>query len=353
MSTTMKYGVVDQPWENKIDQTCADIYAECEEIARDQAVNNIPKESVDEKESRPYVGSIVQKYQSVIDENAKVMQTQSKARKVDRVKKDVEAQLDVIESKKSKVENNIRIESRAYDKHRVRGLLPELKAKEKRSKRILPIVGLICATDSLVSASVLQNLGISLWVALLLGTTLGLGMLVLAHQLPNILHKAETKAQKRSRLIAVVAGVTTIFIVFAIFRDGYELKHRMAFIAINLFSFSCASILVYSRALTPTEQEQLVKYGAIQEAIKRLETDKESFEDEEKTLRERVSKEEEEYKSLVHYAFSLERTIESKYLAGYQHYIDINCFHRSDQIVPKFFHAPAPALKFHFQNQSS
>ena len=349
MKTTeiIRYGIADQKFESYIIERSTILKQTAIDAGIDQSALNLPSPDCTQDRSRPFIGLITQGFQLLLDENQKNFELDGQAEKVVRIKKDAKTELDALTKRKEEVETDIRIVSKETAKKETQALVQSLRKKEQVIKRWRPLIFLIVACDALVSSTLLQRLNYPLWIALLTGTAISSALLALTHIVPGWIHKATTRQQKITIALLTSLGVCIVFGIFASFREQAT-GNKYAFIIINYFTFFCASLIVYSKALTPDEKEQLGKHGIIQDKLDGLIKEKESIEKRESEIASSITKAEEEYVALSSYAEHLEKTIESQYQICYQHYCEQNIFHRSDKQVPRFFDDPAPSLQLHF-----
>lgn len=347
MKETITYGLSDKKHESFIENQSAAFIENARQAAIQQSDQNLPPEKFTIEQSRPFIGNITSDFQSLVDQSKSYFLTEGKLASLKRTESDVEYEQKRIAKTKGQLTADYRVSYREYEKKGVKNILPALRKKARKTKLWTPLVVGIVMCDALVSSTVLQKgLGYPLYLALVMGITVAGGLFALAHMVPQWMHKVKTNSRKIGLAMGVSVGVCLIFYIFSSFREDNAGKY--AFMVINYFCFFCAGLICYTTGLTPTEKEQLNRFGAMQDSLDELEKQIGEHEQTEQQLQQKLSKAKEDYEALLVYAKSTEKMIVSHYDRAYTLFQQTNIFHRSDGVIPAFFSSEAPLLTLHF-----
>lgn len=232
------------------------------------------------------------------------------------------------------------------------------KAKRYRWTRLLLMF--LVLVDMLLSGVALQSMGYPLIVSYVIGLAIGVGIFFLAENLPEIISKGKTPAQRRLITLSIFGGLFAVFYVLGIFRStsfsgGEEFGegiHPLYFACLNMFFSITASLVVYFNGLKKHEKKILDQYKLAKEDVEQLEAEIDTLKAQIKEVRKTQAESELARKQIQIYAHDIQELIQRFYEESQKTFYSTNLIHRSDGMTPKFFEDDIPQLPSFYKGLS-
>ncbi|MDC9723428.1 MAG: hypothetical protein PSN34_11760 [Urechidicola sp.] len=246
-----------------------------------------------------------------------------------------------------KKETEYRLKKRELDKSN-----NSLIKKAQRYKLTRFVLVFLILVDTLISGTALQGMGYPLITSYVIGLAIGIGIFLLAENLPEIIQKGSTAMGKI--LIAITAFIFLfgVFYILGIFRSttfnsstdfGTGIK-PIYFACLNMFFSIIATLVVYFKGLSKEEKKILDEYRLTKELVDKLEAEIKVLKEAIVSIRQEQASSELARKQILIYGNNIEELIQSLYEESQKTFYSTNCIHRSDGKVPKFFEYDIPRL---------
>lgn len=255
------------------------------------------------------------------------------------------------------ITNELRIKRRAIEN------VKSLKEKMVTYKKALFGIILLSCSEAIFASSSFQIFMSNLLLSFVIGITFAVALYYSATIGGKLLRLAKSRLQFIGIFSVILLVIGTVFYTLGHFRllfleeisngnnSGYELS-ALQFMAIQLFFYTCAILLKYFYLPEKSEIEQYNKWKEDKDAIVSLERQQQDLEKQRGDMETGLKESLIARKTLLSNAADTERRIEALYKDAYQHYVQINLHHRSDDKIPICFESMdiLPSLTLYFQD---
>lgn len=225
---------------------------------------------------------------------------------------------------------------------------------------IRPFLFFFLLVDTSLSGVALQSMGYPLITSYAIGLAIGVGIFLLAENLPEIISKGKTPAQRRLITLSIFGGLFVVFYVLGIFRStsfsgGEEFGegiHPLYFACLNMFFSITASLVVYFNGLKKHEKKILDQYKLAKEDVEQLEAEIDTLKAKIKDVRKTQAASELARKQIQIYAHDIQELTQRFYEESQKTFYSTNLIHRSDGETPKFFEDDIPQLPSFYKGLS-
>lgn len=212
-------------------------------------------------------------------------------------------------------------------------------------KRILLAVSItfiISIGEIIYNTKSFQISGDNMLFALLISTSVSIGVLTFSHMVPLLYKGAKNGFQKRAIVIGSLLLVTILFSVLAIFRSTYLANHDVHinpiyFVIVNLFFFVVSSLISYFTMPTWDEIKENVKHLKVINEINKRKKEIEQLKKEREEIKITVLERTKERLRIVHYANYANERICKMYFETLEVFKTTNLTFRTDRSVPECF----------------
>ena len=203
-----------------------------------------------------------------------------------------------------------------------------------------------------------QVFGDNFLTTTLIGISVGIALMLLAHKLPWIIERGKTRGQR------IAIGVLTLLFLGALFYglgvlrvqyinavadDAFFDMSPVYFMLVNLLLFAASTVLFY---LMP-KQEHRLQREVVREhenSICKLDSSISDMKKQKTNIPTMLNSKLSTHMRKVLYARDLERRVESYYTETIAAFVQENILNRSDRITPDCFKQDIPGLQFYYQD---